>query len=257
MDRFRPGSLLVGACAVVVGACGGGTAATEGTEASTTLTVFAASSLADAFTEIAVGFETGNPGIDVVLNVAGSSSLAAQIRDGAPVDVFASADAETMDRIVADGHVEEDPVVFATNTMAMVVEKGNPLGISGLADLARPDLVVVACAPEVPCGRYADTVLAEAGVMVRPRSLEDSVRAVVTKVSLGEADAGIVYATDVVATGGAVEGIDLPSDVNVRAEYPLAVLRDARNPIAARAFLAFVTSASGRAILDAHGFGAP
>ena len=221
------------------------------------MTVLAASSLADAFTELAAEFESGNPGIDVVLNVAGSSSLAAQIRDGAPADVFASADIETMDRVVADGRVAGDPVVFATNAAAIIVEKGNPLGITGLVDLARPGLVVVACAPDVPCGRYADTVLANAGVSVRLRSLEDSVQAVVTKVILGEADAGIVYVTDVVAAGDSADGIDVPADVNVRAEYPLAVLRDASDTTAARDFVGFILSVPGRAILAAHGFGAP
>lgn len=247
------------AAAALAGACGGATPApTSGGGVPTgTLTVFAASSLADAFTELAEDFESRNPGADVRLNVAGSSSLAAQIRDGAPADVFASADVETMARIVADGRVEGDPVVFATNAAAIIVEKGNPLGITGLADLARPGLVVITCAPEVPCGRYAGTVLDNAGVTVRLSSLEESVRAVVTKVTLGEADAGIVYVTDVVAAGDSAEGVDIPADVNVTAEYPVAVLRDATNTTAARLFLEFITSATGRAILASHGFGAP
>lgn len=256
MDRFRPGSLLV-AGAVLVGACGGGNAATEGAESSSTLTVFAASSLSDAFTVLAADFESANPGIDVVLNVAGSSSLAAQIRDGAPVDVFASADAESMARVVTDGRTTGIPEVFATNAMAIIVEKGNPRDVSGIADLTRDDLIVVTCAPEVPCGRYARAVLTNAGVDARPRSFEENVRAVVAKVTLGEADAGIVYASDVVSAGAAVTGIDIPAAVNVVARYPIVALGGAGPGTAAQTFIDWVTSPAGRAVLLSHGFGPP
>ncbi len=256
MQRFRSGVLLLAGTALAA-SCGGGTAATTSEVSSTTLTVFAASSLADAFTELTAGFESANPGIDVVLNVAGSSSLAAQIRDGAPVDVFASADAESMARVVADGRTTSVPEVFATNAMAIIVEKGNPRGVAGIADLARDDLVIVACAPEVPCGRYARAVLTNAGVEVQPRSFEENVRAVVTKVSLGEADAGIVYASDVESAGDAITGIDIPAAVNVVARYPIVALGGAGPGTAARAFVDWITSAAGRAMLLSHGFGPP
>lgn len=256
MQRFRSGVLLLAGTALA-SSCGGGTAATKDDVSSTTLTVFAASSLADAFTELVTGFESANPGIDVILNVAGSSSLAAQIRDGAPVDVFASADAESMARVVADGRTTAAPEVFATNAMAIIVEKGNPRGVAGITDLGRDDLVIVACAPEVPCGRYARAVLTNAGVEARPRSFEENVRAVVTKVSLGEADAGIVYASDVKSAGDAVTGVDIPAAVNVVARYPIVALGTGGSVSAARTFVDWVTSAVGRAVLLSHGFGPP
>ena len=256
MNRLRSGSLLV-ASAALVASCGGGSASTKVSPPSTTLTVFAASSLADAFTELVTGFESANPGINIILNVAGSSSLAAQIRDGAPVDVFASADAESMARVVTDGRTTGVPEVFATNAMTIIVNKDNPRGVVGIEDLAREDLVIVACAPEVPCGRYARAVLTNAGVEARPRSFEENVRAVVTKVSLGEADAGIVYASDVMSAGDAVTGVDIPAAVNVVARYPIVALGTGGSVSAARTFVDWVTSAVGRAVLLSHGFGPP
>jgi molybdate transport system substrate-binding protein len=247
------------AAAALVASCGGGSPAAEsgGEDPTGTITVFAASSLAGAFTELAEDFETRNPRTDIVLNFAGSSALAAQIIQGAPVDVFASADTENMARLVTDGRIDGGPTFFAANSAVIIVEKGNPRGITGVADLARPGLVVVACAVEVPCGRYARSVLDNTGVEARLSSFEDNVRAVVTKVVLGEADAGIVYLTDALATGDSAGWIDIPADVNVIARYPIAVLKDAKNATVARAFIDFVSSPRGRAILVAHGFGPP
>jgi molybdate transport system substrate-binding protein len=188
----------------------------------------------------------------VELNFGGSSTLAAQITQGAPADVFASADQPNMQKVV-DAGLAGAPATFATNRLQLVVGPGNPKGIRSLADLARPGLVVVLCAPAVPCGTYAAQALGKAGVTVHPASQEQDVKAVVTKVQLGEADAGIVYRTDVRAAGAAVAGVDIPADQNVTAEYPIAELKGA-SPAAA-GFVDFVRSPEGQLILGGFGFG--
>jgi len=238
--------------AVPASACG-----STGDDAGGEIVVFAAASLTEAFTEIADAYADVEPdaAVTVTVNFAASSQLANQIVEGAPVDVYASADTRSMDRLVDAGATRGDPVVFATNRAVIVVEPGNPLGISGLADLADSDLVVVTCAPEVPCGSYAAQVFERAGVDVRPDSLEANVKAVVTKVALGEADAGIAYVTDVPAADGDVEGVAIPDDVNVVAEYPLAVTAGA-GP-GADDFVDVVLGATGRRILVDHGFEVP
>jgi molybdate transport system substrate-binding protein len=221
------------------------------------VTVFAASSLTAAFTELGEAFEVANPGVDVTFSFAGSSELVAQIREGAPADVFASADLATMAALTEAELVEREPEVFATNRAAILVEAGNPQGVTGVADLANPDLVVVQCAPEVPCGSYAEEIIARAGVDVPPVSFEQSVKAVVGKVVLGEADAGIVYVTDVRAAGDDADGVEIPDELNVVAEYPIAVLADARNRAGGRTFVDFVRSPDGQATLADYGFGPP
>ena len=243
--------MIVGA--VVAVACGGD----GGTSGDGELTVFAAASLTAAFTELGEAFEAEDRDVTVTFNFAASSELAAQVLEGAPVDVFASADAASMARLTDADATDGEPVVFATNAAAIVVAPGNPLGITGLADLADDDLVVVACAPEVPCGRYATQVLDLAGVDLTPRSFEENVRAVVSKVVLGEADAGIAYVTDVLAAGEQASGVAIPDEVNVVAEYPIAVVADAAAPGAARRFVEFVRSDPGREILASNGFGTP
>jgi len=225
-----------------------------------TLTVFAAASLTAAFTELGDAFTAEDPDAEVTFNFAGSSDLVAQITEGAPVDVFASADLANMAKLTDAGLDGDDPVVFATNLAEIIVEPGNPTGITGvadLADLADGDLVVVQCAPEVPCGSYAERIFANAGVAVTPSSLEENVKAVVTKVVLGEADAGIVYRTDVIAAGDDADGVTIGNDVNVVAEYPIVSIADAPNPVGARAFVDFVLSPAGQEILAAFGFGSP
>jgi len=191
-----------------------------------------------------------NPDVDVTFNFAGSSELAAQIGAGAPADVFAAADASTMDRVLR-GRSGIAPVTFARNSMQIIVATGNPRGISGLGDLARPDVSTVLCDPAVPCGRYARAILDAAGIGSIPRSLESNVTAVVSKVILGEADAGVVYATDVVAAAGSAEGIDIAAEENVTVDLQIAALTSGAT---ARAFLAFVLSEAGREILVRHGF---
>jgi molybdate transport system substrate-binding protein len=180
-----------------------------------------------------------------------------QIGEGAPADVFASADVTNMTKLTDAGNNASEPVVFATNVAEIMVGPGNPKGITGVADLANEDLIVVQCAPEVPCGSYAEQIYANAGVAVTPRSFEENVRAVVTKVTLGEADAGIVYATDVTAAGADAEGVGIPADINVVAEYPIAVTKDAPNAKGAQAFIDFVNGEQGQKLLASYGFLAP
>lgn len=229
-----------------------GPAATPGRE----LTVLAASSLADAFTELGDAFEAANEDVTIRFGFGGSQQLATQVVEGAPADVLATADEAQMEVVVEAGAATGEPVTFATNRLAIAVEPGNPLEIRGVADLADPALTLVLAAAEVPAGRYAREVLAAAGVEARPDSLETDVRAVLARVALGEADAGIVYASDLVAAGGDVDRVDLP-DHGVTARYPIAVLADARSPALGRAFVDLVRSDRGRAILAEHGFGAP
>ena len=221
------------------------------------VTVFAAASLTDAFTEIGQAFELNQPDASVTFNFAASSELVAQIDQGAPADVFASADEANMTKLTDAGNNGGESRVFATNRLEIIVQAGNPHGISAVSDLADPDLIVVTCAPEVPIGAYSAEVLANAGVEVTPDSLEENVRAVVTKVTLGEADAGVVYTTDVLAAGDQAEGIEIPADLNVTATYPIAVTRDAPNPRGAAAFVDFVLSPEGQDVLERYGFTAP
>jgi molybdate transport system substrate-binding protein len=244
------------ALGLAVTACGSdGSDGSSG--ASTDVTVFAASSLTAAFTEIGDAFMAEFPDVDVTFNFAASSELATQIGQGAPADVFASADLDNMARLTAADDIGSEPVVFTTNLAAIIVAPGNPEGITGVADLADEDLVVVQCAPEVPCGAYAARIFENAGVTVTPKSLEENVKAVVTKVTLGEADAGIVYVTDVIAAGEDAEGVEVPADVNVVAEYPIALTAEAPEAEAGEAFIEFVTGEQGQEILESYGFVAP
>jgi molybdate transport system substrate-binding protein len=222
---------------LVLAACGSDAHGTDGPR------VFAAASLTEVFTELGGASFT----------FAGSSALVTQIEQGAPADVFAAADERTMQRLVDAGMVER-PVVFAHNTLEIVTAEGNPEGITGLADLAEPGITVVLADPSVPVGRYSQEALRKAGVTVRPRSLELDVKAVLTKVTTGEVDAGIVYVSDVDAAGDQATGVEIPADENVVADYPIAVVKDAPHPEAARAFIATVRSAAGRDALRRHGF---
>lgn len=241
---------------VLLGCGGGGDNATDaGGRPAGALVVSAAASLTDAFDAMRTAFESAHPDVRVTINTAASSTLATQIVDGAPVDVFAPADETAMDRV--DGLLSERPVIFATNTLRIIVSKGNPKGITSLEDLARPGVVYVTCSTEVPVGRYAAQALRAAGVTVRPKSLEPDVKGIVAKVMAGEADVGIVYATDVTATRGAATGVDIPSAFDVTALYPVASLRSTSNPTAARAWIEFLFSPEGRRILQDRGFGAP
>lgn len=222
------------------------------------LTVFAAASLTDAFEAIGEAFGEANPDVDVTFSFASSSDLVGQIIEGAPADVFASADQNNMTKLIDAESNGGDPQTFATNSLAIIVEAGNPQGITGVEDLAEnPDLIVVSCDPEVPIGAYSQEVFVNAGVEVEVDSFEENVRAVSEKVQLGEADAGLVYATDVTAAGDAAEGVEIPADINVVAEYPIATTAEAGDPELAAAFIDFVLADDGQAVLGEFGFGAP
>jgi molybdate transport system substrate-binding protein len=234
-------------------ACGGD----SGASSTNSIVVFAASSLTEVFNEVGQAFTAQHPDVTVSFNFAGSSELVAQLVQGAPADVLATADDLTMARLVDAGENRTEPIVIARNTFQIIVERGNPKGIADLADLADPDLIVVMCAETVPCGKGAATMLSNAGASVTAKSLEDRAKGVVTKVTTGEADAGIVFVTDVIAAGSAADGVVIPADVNATTDYPIVVTRSASNPTTAQAFVDFVASAAGRAILASYGFLTP
>ena len=221
------------------------------------ITVFAAASLSGAFTGLARDFESRHPGTTVALNFAGSSDLATQLTEGAPADVFASADEKNMTKATDAGLGVGEPVDFATNVLEIAVAPGNPDGIDGLADLDDPDVATVVCAPAVPCGSATAAVAAAAGVALSPVSEESSVTDVLGKVVSGEADAGIVYVTDVLAAGDTVEGVAIDEADRAVNTYPIVALRGSDEPALARAFVAFVAGPDGRRVLHAAGFGAP
>lgn len=233
------------AAGLVLGACSGSDDAD--------LHVYAAASLAEAFEALIDEFEATRPGIDVSLNLAGSQTLATQILAGAPADVFAPADQFQMQRVLDEVEPLHGPWTFATNSLAIAVEKGNPEEVAGLADLERDDLTVVLAAPEVPAGRYTAEVLERAGVTVSAASLEPDVRSVLAKVSLGEADVGIVYRSDLLAAREEVDGVEIPPAMNVVADYPIIAL-DGGNSLAAIDFVEFVRSDIGRLWLVTAGF---
>lgn len=220
------------------------------------LTIYAAASLGTAFDELATQFEARHPQLEVLpITYDGSSTLATQLIEGAPADVFASADEDNMQKVV-DAGIARVPELFASNTLVIAVPAGNPGGVESIEDLGEDGLTVVLCAPEVPCGAASQTLLADNGVTVSPASLEQSVTAVLTKVAAGEADAGLVYATDVLGRDD-VEPVEAAGAGEVVNRYPIAALADAGNPAAAAAFVEFVLSEKGRAVLDGFGFGPP
>ncbi len=250
-------ALLVAIAVGLVSACGP-TAPVSASQSGLngTITVFAASSLNAAFTRIGADFEKRHPGTIVKFSFAGSSSLAAQIQQGALGDVFASADQPNMQKVIQAGLTSQMPIVIARNDLEIVVAKGNPKHVEALADLARSGLVVVLCAPAVPCGHYAAQTLQKAGVSVKPASQEADVKSVLSKVALGEADAGLVYVTDVKSAGNAVEGVAIPPALNVVAEYPIVILKDSQNRALARAFVSYILT-DGRQTLARYGFTNP
>jgi molybdate transport system substrate-binding protein len=231
--------------------------ASEGSRASGTITVFAAASLKAAFTRLAGDFEARNPRTRITLSFAGSSDLATQINQGAPADVFASADSKNMAKISDASLVEGSPRDFATNVLTIAVPPANPASIGSFADLARPGVKVVICAGQVPCGAATKTVEQEAGVTLRPVSEESSVTDVLGKVTSGEADAGLVYVTDVKTAGGKVKEIPFPEAAKAVNTYPIATVRTSKNKDLAAAFIATVVGPEGRTVLGDAGFGTP
>lgn len=257
--------VAVGA-AVALTACGsaaapGGTGTSSAASSSTasitgTVNVFAAASLQETFTTLRKSFEAAHPGVTVTPNFGASSALAQQINQGAPADVFAAAAQSNMDQVVqAGGAAGSKP--FATNVMEIAVPPANRAAIASVSDLAKSGVKVALCQSQVPCGSVAAKVFANAKVTVTPVSQEADVKAVLTKVQLGEVDAGVVYVTDVKAAGSKVRGIPFAPDVNASTSYPIAALTKAPNPDAAAAFVAYVLSPEGQQVLSAGGFAAP
>ena len=234
-----------------------GSAAAASGNITGTITVFAATSLTKAFDKIGAQFEAAHPGVTVKFNYNGSSSLATSINQGAPADVFASAAPKNMNTVTSAGNASGTPQDFARNTGEIIVEKGNPKNINSVSALANPALKVVVCAPEVPCGQVATAIFKNAGVTVKPVSEEQNVGGVVTKVTLGEADAGIVYVTDVKANEGKATGVTIPANQNDTTKYPIAELKDAPNPSAAAAFISYVLGSQGQQVLASFGFAPP
>ncbi|MDQ7910595.1 molybdate ABC transporter substrate-binding protein [Phytohabitans sp. ZYX-F-186] len=221
------------------------------------VTVFAAASLTESFTRIGEDFEAANPGTTVTFNFAGSSQLATQINQGAPADVFAAASPATMKTVTDAGNGDGTPVTFVRNQLVIAVPKGNPKGVTGLADLAKPGVKVALCAEQVPCGAAAAKALDAAGVKLTPVTLEQDVKAALSKVKLGEVDAALVYRTDAKAAPSDVDGVEFPESAGAVNDYPLVVLKDAPNKAAAQAFATYVRSDKGIAVLTAAGFQAP
>jgi len=253
-------SSLVVVVMLVLSACGGVSSSSR----SHTLTIYAAASLTDAFTEMGEAFESSHPGVMVTFNFGGSQNLRTQIEQGAPADVFASANTKEMDALVAQDMVHAGaPEVFLTNQLVAILPKENPAGIASLEDLSRPGLKLVLAAEEVPAGRYAREILeklnARFGAGYRDKVLanvvsnEDNIRQAVTKVQLGEADASIVYASDAVAVPE-LQRIEIPPEMNVIAEYPIARLAESTNPDLADGFIEYVLSPQGQATLKKWGF---
>ncbi|MEV4211473.1 molybdate ABC transporter substrate-binding protein [Micromonospora sp. NPDC049662] len=219
-----------------------------------TVTVFAAASLTESFTRIAKDFEAANPGVTVTLNLAGSSALANQITQGAPADVFASAAPKNMATVTQAGDADGTPFVFARNQLVVAVPSGNPKGVTGLADLARPGVKVALCAEQVPCGAAARTALTAAGVALTPVTLEQDVKGALAKVKLGEVDAALVYRTDARAASADVTGVEFPESARAINDYPIVALKNAPNRAGARAFVAYVRSTPAQAVLAEAGF---
>ncbi|MBV9513831.1 MAG: molybdate ABC transporter substrate-binding protein [Mycobacteriaceae bacterium] len=255
-------SRLASAAAVllcVLTGCGASNHAssTSSSTASGKLIVFGAASLKKSFIDIGNQFKTDNPGADVEFSFAGSSDLVTQLTQGAPADVFASADNANMDKAAQAGLLAGDSVNFASNTLTIVVAPGNPKKIASFKDLTQPGLSVVVCAPQVPCGTATQKIEKAIGVQLNPVSEESQVTDVLNKVTTGQADAGLVYVTDAQVAGNKVTAVAFPESSGAVNTYPIAVLKQSKNPDLARKFVAFVTSDTGQKILAEAGFAKP
>lgn len=222
-----------------------------------TLTVLAAASLTDSFTALEKKFEAAHPGVDVKISFAGSSALVQQITNGAPADVFASADEKNMKKVTDAGLADGTPEIFATNQLQIAVPQDNPASIASFADLAKDGVVVVVCAPQVPCGSATEKVEQAAGITLKPVSEEQDVKSVLNKVRAGEADAGVVYVTDVNSAGDKVKGISFPESAEAINKYPIAALKDAPQADLAKEWVELVRGAEGKAELEKVGFVVP
>lgn len=255
--------LAAGALAASVAGCAGSSNApvasgsTSSASVTGEITVFAAASLKATFTKIAANFEAANPGTKVTLNFAGSSDLVTQINQGAPADVFASADTKNMNKLSDAKLVDGTATNFATNVLEIAVPPSNPASIASFADLAKPGIKVVVCAPQVPCGSATETVEKATGTALTPVSEESSVTDVLGKVTSQEADAGLVYVTDVKGAGDKVKGIPFPESDKAVNTYPIATVGTSEKKELAAAFIAAVTGAEGKKVLNDAGFGTP
>jgi molybdate transport system substrate-binding protein len=232
-------------------------AAAASASLSGTVVVFAASSLMATFTTLATNFEQANPGVKIVPSFGGSDTLAAQITQGAPVDVFAAASTTTMGTVTTAGDGVGTPQVFAKNELEIAVAPNNPDHIASLADVTKSGVKLALCAATVPCGAAATKAFAAAKLTPHPVTLEQEVSGVLTKVELGEVDAGIVYQTDVKSAGSKVFGVNFAEAASAINTYPIVVVKTGRNPTAGQAFLSYVVSPAGQAILQAAGFQQP
>lgn len=249
----RTGFLLL---AALLGVPLSGCSPNQDSSASTdTIVVFAAASLKQSFTDIGHRFERDNPGATVEFSFAGSSDLVTQLTQGAAADVFASADTTIMDKALRAGLIAGQPVNFASNTLTIAVAPGNPKRINSFRDLTDADLSVVVCAPQVPCGSAAQKVEQAAGVALKPVSEESSVTEVLSKVTTGQADAGLVYVTDVLGSGGRAVAVSFPESAGVVSTYPIAALAQSRNASLAGKFVAMVSGPVGGEMLAKAGFG--
>jgi molybdate transport system substrate-binding protein len=261
--RTRRAGTARGALALVLAvglvACGSDSRESgRGDDRSGSLQVFVASSLTPAFTAFADEFRDAHPGTEITLNPGSSTTLAEQIRGGADADVYASADSANMEKLQDAGLVTAEPIEFAKNEMEIAVEPGNPRRIETLQDLENPDLIVVLCASEAPCGKYADQLLEQNEITFTPKSREIDVATTLTKVASGEADAAIVYVTDVTSRDDEVDGVSIPTEQNLVATYPIATLKDSGNAALAQAWIDFVTApAQEQRLRDDFGFLAP
>lgn len=244
------------AATLALAACGGVKETPDGAgdEKTGPVTVFAAASLTEAFTTIGADFEKAHPGAKVTFNFAGSSALANTINEGAPADVFASAAPKNMDTVTQAGNAKGTPAVFVKNQLVIAVPKGNPKGITGLADLAEPGVKVALCAEQVPCGAAAKKAIG--ATPITPVTLEQDVKGALSKVRLGEVDAALVYRTDAKSAQD-VDAVEFPESANAINDYPIVTLKNATNPTGADAFVAYVLSEPGRSVLLAAGFQAP
>ena len=261
--RNRTVALLLSlVAALALAGCGGSAASGDGSGGSSdketgALNVLAAASLTETFTSLAKDFEADHPGVTVKLAFDSSATLAEQVTQGAPADVLATADEATMQTVVDAGGTEGDPQLFATNHLQMVVPKDNPANIQQFSDLEKPGVKYVVCVDTAPCGKLAVKVLAATGIKAKPASEEVDVKAVLSKVELGEADAGLVYATDAVAGGDKVKPIDIPTSNENLNTYPIAALADAKKPGLAKEWVGLVTGTQGQQALADAGFGKP
>jgi len=253
--QFRSACVAGLTAALLLGACGSSskTAATGPSGKLTgSITVLAGSSLTKGFAGLAEEFQAAHPGTKIEFSFGSSSDLEKSIEQGAPADVFASADQKNMEKLVSAGDNSGAPVDFAKNRLEIAVEKENPEHIATLSDLTKPGLTVVLCDPSVPCGKYAARVLNNAKVKLTPKSLEASVKATLSKVELGEADAAIVYVSDVTSSGK-VDGVKIPDDVNVPATLPIVALKGSRNAALAKAWVDFVVAHQSE-LVSKYGF---